>query len=204
MSEPLISLLDSSRTTDEAAAEIAAVPALLEEARAVVADLQLYATAKAGVSGVKTVIGRRFATYPQPQRSEGEAVAWWADYIDTLSDLSLASLEAAMRAYVADPASEFMPKPGRLRELARTTPSRALTRFYRAKGAIRLADQRTAQDPPARDAAEVRRMLAEFQAKTMPTELRRAEPMPSTAGKPDEGGITPQMREILARREANP
>lgn len=201
MSEALTSLLDSQDGNPEALQrEIAETPALLDEVREALPQLQAVAQAPAGRDGVKLVIGKRFALYPQPQRSEGESAAWWADYFDVLEDVPLASLEAAMRAYVADPKSEFMPKPGKLRELAFTTPSRSLTRFYRARRAVQIADEPKALPAPPVDPSLVRQMLAEFQAAT-DAKKARTPVMPSTAGKPDEGGLTPQMREVLARRQ---
>lgn len=196
LSPELTSLLDGSPDGVE---WIAQNRALLAEAEASLPALQHVATVKAGREGVKAVIGRRFALYPQPQRSDAEWASWWADYFDVLADVSLASLEAAMRAYVADPDSEFLPKPGRLREMAFITPCRSLQRYHRAKSAVALAQNPPALPGPPPDAAEVRALLAEYQAKTMPDEATRPT-MPSTAGKPDAGGLTPQMRALLARR----
>ncbi len=197
LSPELTALLDG---TPDGVEWIAQNPALLAEAEARLPALHHTATAKAGREGVKAVIGRRFALYPQPQRSDGEWAAWWSDYFDVLEDVALASLEAAMRAHVADPESEFMPKPGRLRELAFLTPCRSLQRYQRAKAAVALANapQRLA-GPPPEDSAKVREMLAEFQAKSMPREASKPV-LPSISGKPDEGGLTPQMRDLMERR----
>jgi hypothetical protein len=199
LSPELTALLDSDGSPDAAVRLIVDTVPLLVEARRVLPALQAVAETKAGEEGVKAVIGRRLATYPQPQRSEGEWNAWWADYFDALSDVSLASLEAGMRAYVADPASEFMPKPGRLRELASTTPCRSLSGYYRAKRAVQ-----TATEPPPAEIQRVspdavKSMLADYREKS-------AKPIPPAGsgayigGIPDEGGITPEMRELIARR----
>lgn len=198
LSPELTALLDGSPDGIE---WIAQNRALLVETEAALPALQHVATVKAGRDGVKAVVGRRFALYPQPQRSDAEWAAWWADYFDVLEGVPLASLEAAMRAYVADPESEFIPKPGRLRELAFLTPCRSLQRYQRARSAVALANtpQRLA-GPPAEDSAKVREMLAEFKAKSMPSDTQKPAPMPSIAGKPDEGGLTPQMRDLMARR----
>jgi hypothetical protein len=178
---------------------IVASPRLLEEARVALPSLKHTATAKAGEAGVKAVIGRRLATYPQPARSEGEWNAWWADYFDVLSDVALASLEAAMRAYVALPDSEFMPKPGRLRELAFITPCRSLGRYQRALRAVQVADEPPKLAGPPVDPTEARKWLADYRAGA----TKRAKPeLPSIAGQTDEAGITPRMRELLARRDA--
>ena len=200
MSEALSLRLDSTATTAEDAARLIATdPALLAEAKALLPSLERTAKLKAGHEGVKAVIGRRFALYPQPPRSEGEAAAWWADYFDVLADVQLASLEAAMRAYVADPESEFMPKPGKLKELAFTTPSRAMGRYYRAKAAIEWKDPAAPFVPSEEDRAQIRRMAEETAAALAPP--KPAKPtLPSIAGKADAGGVTPQMRAILARQ----
>jgi hypothetical protein len=201
LSPELTQLLDSAGSPDLAAREIIGCPALLDEVRQALPALRNVAFAKAGEDGVRAVIGRRLATYPQPARSEGEWDAWWADYFDVLADVGLASLEAAMRAYVALPDSEFMPKPGRLRELAFTAPCRSLQRFNRASRAIALADERlpdyTPPNPPA-DPAAVKQWLEDYRAGR--TSAKDQSQLPSIAGKPDETGITPQMREVLARR----
>lgn len=199
LSEALTSLLDSAGSPDRAVAEILAQSVLVAEARQALPALQHVATAKAGREGVKAVVGKRFALYPQPQRSDGEWAAWWEAYFDVLGDVPLASLEAAMRAYQADPQSEFMPKPGRLRELAFTTPCRSLLRYMRAKRVVDIADAPPQIQGPKPDAADVKAMLAEFNARAMPDENART-PLPSIAGKPDEGGLTPEMRALIARR----
>lgn len=198
----LSSLLDSTGSPDDAVRGILASSDLIEEARAALPALRHVATAKAGVEGVRKVIARRFATYPQPQRNEEEWAYWWADYIDTLSDLSLASLEAGMRQYVANPESEFMPKPGRLRELAFNAPCRSLLRYQRASRALQAADEAAKARPVASPemAAAVRDMARGAIAKLSEAKPPERPPLPSIGGQTDETGITPQMREVLARR----
>lgn len=205
----LSELLDHDGSPDRAAHEIAETPALIAEARVVLPALKTAATAKAETDGVRKVIAKRFALYPQPQRSDEEWAGWWADYLETLAGVSLASLEAAMRAYVARPDSEFMPKPGKLLDLAQTTPCRSLQRYYRAKRAIEIADRPRPPpmpdgdpEPGARvDPAEVRTMLAEFEAKSVTTAMKTKPELPSIAGKADEGGLTKEMRALMARRQ---
>lgn len=190
-------LLDSTGSPEAAVTAIAADPALVAELRAALPALRAVASAPAGTEGVKAVIGRRTALYPPTYRDEAEAAAWWLDYYDVLADLSLASLEAGMRAYVAQPDSEFMPKPGRLRELAFSAPCRSLTRVHRATLAIRRAET-PAEDPkPRADPAEVKALMEEFTAKT--SAGAKIPALPSIAGKVDEGGITSEMRALIAR-----
>lgn len=183
--------------------------ALREEARAALPALKAVAEHKAGEDGVRAVIGRRFALYPQPERDDGEWAAWWADYFDALADVPLACLEAAMRAWVQRPDAQFMPKPGELRDLAHRTPSRTLQRYQRAKRAIQIADNRDAPPKVVHVAPEgvnidhqaaIRKMLADYQASYVARQPVPRPAMPSTAGKPDAGGLTPQMRELIARR----
>lgn len=170
--------------------------------------LRAVAEHKAAEDGVRAVIGRRFSLYPQPERDDGEWVAWWADYFDALEGVPLACLEAAMRAWIAKPGSQFLPKPGELRDLAFRTPSRTLQRYQRAKRALQIADgqQPVLTYAPAEGVAidgpaEVARMLAEYQASFSARSVgARRSDKPSTAGKPDAGGLTPQMRELMARR----
>lgn len=199
MSEALTSLLDSTESPDAAVRGIIGDAGLLAEARSALPALKAVAESKAGTDGVKAVIGRRLALYPQPQRTDAEAAAWWADYYDTLADVTLASLEAGMRAYVALPGSEFMPKPGQLRELAFTAPCRSLSRYYRAKRALQIADTPLEIAAPRADPEAVKALLAEFEGRT----VAKAKPeLPSIAGKVDERGITAEMRALIARRQA--
>lgn len=200
LSPVLNSLLDSAGSHEFAEA-LRRSPALLTECMDALPALEFTARGKAGQPGVRAVIGRRFALYPQPPRTEGEWAAWWADYDDVLMDVPLASLEAAMRQWIADPSSEFMPKPGKLKELAFTAPCRSLMRYLNAKRAVDAAltalPAPERQTPPA-DPEEVKKWVATFTAKPTgkPT-------LPSIAGKPDETGITPQMRALLERRKAD-
>lgn len=188
-------------------AEIASSPALVREARQALPALRAYATQKAGPLGVREVIGRRFALYPQPERSPGEWTEWWSDYHEALDDCSLAGLEAAMAAYVRSPDSEFMPKPGKLLELARTVENSPAGAYARARRAVEQAERDLAErhraPPSDEQVAAVRRMLAEYQATfaCAPEDRAARTAMPATHGKTDETGITPELRAILARQQ---
>lgn len=174
---------------------------MLEEARVALPALQSIATAKAGEEGVHAVIKRRFPQFPQPERSAEDWRNWWADYYETLSHVPLASLEAGMRAYVATPGSEFMPKPWKLLELSDRTPSRSLGRYQRAKRALQFAEESLPAPEIERvDPAAVKEMLAEFQAKSVGA-VKKPE-LPSISGVVDERGVTPEMRALIARRSA--
>jgi hypothetical protein len=201
LSEELSALLDNDGSPEAAAQEVARWPHLVAQARDALPALRDVATHKAGEEGVSAVLGKRFVLYPQPQRSDAEWAAWWSEYFALLSDLPLASLEAGMRAWVASPDSEFLPKPGKLRELAQITPCLSLRRYHRAKRALALVEAEQAKRDPA-DPQAVRRMLDEFRAGTLKREdsPRGAAPMPDIGGVPDETGVTPQMRALLERQ----
>lgn len=204
LGQALSALLDDPGSPDQAAMAIASDGALVAQARIALPALQHAAMAKAGPDGVRKVIAKRFETYPQPQRTDEQWAAWWADYLETLADVSLASLEAGMRAYVAEPSSEFMPKPGRLRELAFTAPCRNMQRYYRAKRALQMADEpkplAITDAEATKRAEEVRALARDFLAK--PLDAPAKPTLPSIAGPVDDGGLTPMMRESMARRDA--
>lgn len=203
LSRALSELLDATGSPDEACRQIISDPGLLNEVKAALPALKEVAETMAGREGVMAVISRRFAIYPQPQRSAEEWDAWWADYFDVLADQPLASLEAGMRAWVARPESEFMPKPGQLRELAFTSPSRSLGRYYRAKRAIQLAEEKPLLTGPRVNPTDVRAMLADFNAKMGAGRSDQAKaPLPSISGKVDETGITPELRKVIERQRA--
>lgn len=214
LSPGLRSLLETERNDSQAVYEIARDPALKAEASAMVPVLRAAAMQLAGEEGVRHVIGRRFAMYPQPDRSDGEWAAWWADYFEVLADVSLAALEAGMLAHVRDPASEFMPKPGKLLELARGAPVKAVTSYTRARRAADYVEPRTYDDPRPVEPPQVRKMptaadrvairdMARQAVKDLQpkADVRLNVALPSIAGKPDEGGLTKEMRELIVRGE---
>jgi len=185
--------------------------ALRDEAKAVLPVLKAAAMQMAGEEGVTDVLGRRFALYPQPERTDAEWAAWWSDYFETLGGVPWSALEAAMAAYVRDPSSEFMPKPGRLLELARNTPNKAVRAYDRASKAVAYAQQAAAlpapserREPTAEERAAVMNMLGRYKSTMAQRDLDapKTPSMPSIAGKADERGVTPAMRELLARQRA--
>lgn len=209
LSPALQQLLDSDGSPDEAAKTIAGNLTIREEARAALPALKAMAEHPAGEEGVFAVVSRRFASLGKPNLSEEEWRNWWADYYDACADLPLASLEAGMRAWVSNPDAQFIPKAGHLRHLAEAAPSQTLRRYHRAKRALQIADggaPSTTDAPRIADpnqAAAIRKMrdecLASLKAAPNPLRGRQVE-MLSTAGKPDEGGLTKEMRALMARR----
>lgn len=203
-----------SRLLDEPGADlfapgrIASEPALREEVRRALPALRAVATHKAGKTGIMEILGRRFALYPQPARSDEMWAAWWSDYFEALGDVTYTALDAAMVAWVADPDSEFLPKPGKLLELAMRTPNAAHRRYARAAKAMEIcghaerADAEPIPPPSAEEVAQVRKMLAGYQQKMAMRDIEKPvrPPMPNTAGKPDAGGLTAEMRALLAQQ----
>lgn len=118
-------------------------PALVEEARAVLPVLLSAARQPAGLEGVQDVLGRRFVTYPQPSRSEGEWAAWWDDYHEVLKDVPWGDLDAAMVEYMKGADADFMPKPGKLLALAQGIRSKAWRAYCAAREIVDDADRPT-------------------------------------------------------------
>lgn len=119
-----------------------------------------------------------------------------------------------MLAYVRDGSSEFMPKPGKLRDLARSSPAWVMSAYSRARRVAeyeppKVYDNPTPVEPPplrtmsqADTNEAIRKMHADFLKANLAREVA-AKPnvdLPSIAGKPDAGGLTPQMRDLIARR----
>jgi len=225
ISPGLTSLLNFEPSGDRAVAEIARTPALRAEAERVLPALKDVATRPAGLEGVRRVIGSRRVLFPQPERTPAESAAWWADYLDALEHLPEGAIEAAMQAWVKLPEAEFMPKPGKLLELAKTTPNRSIRAYERAKAAVefkpeptheRLSPDKIAEmvaplanrprvEPSAADKERVRQQMREYIAADDAKKLAKKSAscdMKSTAGTTDETGITPQMRAIIEARNA--
>lgn len=193
-------------------ADIATDPALLAETKRLLPSLQARASWPAGTEGVKQIVGRRFAIYPQPERSDGEWSAWWADYFDALKDLPAPALAQAMADWVKTDA-EFMPKPGQLRQLALNTRYREAIAYDRARRAteyrppytgpryvIEAPTARGIPEPTAAEKAAVRRMLANYLRDQTAREGTPLAERPPTHGATDETGITPQMRALMERQ----
>lgn len=156
---------------------------------------------------IKSIIGSRFATFPQPQRDEGEAAAFFADYFDALDGLSASMIEAGMAAHVKDPDAEFLPKPGRLAHLARTEP--ATGRWSRAHSRARLAVERSRAlpSPMAAPASrpskqEMSAMMADFHSRMAAKApvVRTAPRRPTPSARVDGRGISDDARRNLRER----
>jgi hypothetical protein len=199
---------------DEAFQRITRDEGMLAECKRTWGALADAARAPAGEKGVMRVIATRFPVFPQPDRSEGEWLVWWDAYTDALEDLPEEALEAGMREYLRQPDAEFLPKPGKLRELARqatTATARAagiaarcaaytppdFSRAHPPTEAPKLQRMPTA-DERKRDvvlAEDVCRQLSETAAKGRPPDRQWFVPIT------DEHGVTQAMREAMARRQ---
>lgn len=210
----LKALLEQEPSTDEAVARIVGAPALIEEVRSLLPVLQEHARRPAGEDGVKRVVGRRFALFPQPERDEDEWGAWWSAQFDVLADLPEPALEAGMVAWARQPDSQFLPAPGKLRELALTTENRAARAYHRARLAVEYRPPfdgeplqisaptpRAIPEPTKADKDRVRAMAANFAAQAearRPPQTFREPPPPAGI---DEKGLSPEMRALMAKGE---
>ncbi len=181
---------------------------MLAEAQAALPALRACAEYPSGQAGVRDVIGRRFALYPQPERSDGEWEAWWEDYLDALQDVPLAALTAAMSTWVKRPESQFLPKPGELRALALESVTREGLACDTIWSASRIANNRRVVEPEPEapkispeERERVKAMVADFlkQAKS-----RQPAPvvMRPNHGKTDETGITPELRALVEKQRS--
>jgi hypothetical protein len=178
---------------------------MLAEARQALHALRCCATQAAGPDGVRRVVGRRLVTYPQARMPEEQWAAWWQDFYDACADLSEAALEAGMAAWVRNPTSQFMPKPGQLRELAQATPNRAVRAYTRITDAVRQAQippmhvvepgYVPPEAPPRPSKEEVAKLMANFRAKMAEVSPANTKPaIPPCHGPTDESGLTAHMR----------
>ncbi|MBO9710547.1 MAG: hypothetical protein J7521_20290 [Caulobacter sp.] len=220
ISRGLGALLNVEPQNSRAVSEIVSTPALLDEARRLLPDLQRYATQPAGPEGVYRVLASRRVIFPQPVRTPEESDAWYGAYYDVCADLPETALEVGMQAWVAKPDSQFMPKPGELRALALATPSRLVRAVDRCRAAVEYEAPKppiespydfgsTMRRPPplptAADREHVRRQMRDFLAKDddrrAKADHKRRNDGPSIAGPADEKGVTPAMRALLAKRD---
>lgn len=162
---------------------------------------------------IKTVISTRFALFPPPIRNEQEWAAWWSDYFDALSDQTPFAVEAGMAAWVRQPEAEFMCKPGKLRELAATTPNnnrwaKAYDRAKRATHVLPAPEPVQIEDRSNRPSSEeIAAVMADFHAT-----MRDKDPLakykakgsrPTPSARVDNTGISQEMRAKLAEQRAD-
>jgi hypothetical protein len=156
---------------------------------------------------IAKILAAQFALYPQPTRTDAEWGAWWSSYTNALDDLPPTAIDAGMAAYIKGPDSEFFPKPGKLRELARTVPNplamacEALRREFdrRQRGQQQLAAPEPQPEPAPKES--VREMLADFQRQMAQRAPPKRAPLPPSPVKVDERGLSKAMRDHMANRE---
>lgn len=209
-------------SADTSIALIAQSPALVDECLAVLPAFINAELRPASEAEIMEALGRRFALFPQPDRSDAEWSAWWGEYFDALDGLSLLSLEAGMRAWVREPDAEFMPKPGRLRELAKTAPVMESKICYRMKSVVRAYEQAQAiartercrlenlepVEPTPEEIADdlaKKQMVAEYLVESRQRRREREAAKPKAnfqQGRVDHTGITAELRAIMESQRA--
>lgn len=201
MSPPLWRLASSNLDASTEIQDIVADPQLHAEAKALAPRLAARASG-AGPAGVRAALAPLVLVY-----GVGEAAkqpAFWDAY-DVLAGLPHEALDAGVKDYLAAPDSQFFPKPGPLKAMCDKHAEPIFKAAYRISRAASIeAPKRrivSEQERAAvhRMAAEVAERLKDAGARAWP---KRASPedLPSIAGKADETGITPQMRELMAKR----
>lgn len=216
ISPGLNSLLNFEPNADRAILEIAKTPVMLEEAKRVLPALRDSATRPAGEAGVYRVIASRRALFIQPERTPQESAAWYNDYYETLEHLPESAIEAAMQAWIKLPEAEFMPKPGKLLELTKTTPNRAIKAYQRCKAAVEYVPPRqidrvpldlptmakAPHQPTQADKDRVKRMAREFieADDARKKALKATKDIPPVSAPTDETGVSAGMRELLERQ----
>lgn len=208
LSGPLSSWLLTERSDPVAIDTIRKSPILRDEAAAAVPALRAAALTPATEAQIRAIIGQRFALFPQPERSDGEWAAWWAAYFDALADLTPFAVEAGMAAWVRSPDAEFLCKPGKLSELARTVPNdnRWARAHHRAVSATAPAATEAVK-PPAEAGArptpeEVDAVMAGFRERMTamdPFARIHLKAQKTPQAKVDETGVSAEMRAMLDR-----
>lgn len=202
ISTPLWRLLSSNVGAAAEIEEIASDPRLRSEALAVLPKLMARA-APSGDERVRNALQPLILVYGASEATRSPA--FWQAYYRALAPLPVEALARGVEDYLAAPDSEFFPKPGPLRALCDKHAEPIFKAASRAKRALELPKyNRTPITPEER--AKVLQMAREAGEKLSLT-AASAFPkppggeLPNTAGKPDEGGITPQMRALMARQQ---
>jgi hypothetical protein len=88
----------------------------MRELPVVVAQLERHVE-PCGAKWVAAILGPLLTLYGVPDKSEGEAKAFWGFYIDALGGLPREAVAAGVAEYVSAADSEFFPKPGPLKAI---------------------------------------------------------------------------------------
>jgi hypothetical protein len=162
VSAPLWRLLVHEPVVEIAVDEVCRNPVLHDEVRRAYPVLASHA-AGCGPMAVSQILGKLFAVYPQPERSDPEWLAFWQAYQEDLGDLPAEAVEDAVKDYRRSAGAEFFPKPGPLRALALKRAEPICKAAYRAK---RCAESLPRQEPTPETLAE-RQEIARWVRKTL-------------------------------------
>lgn len=208
LSSPLRSWLLDETSDAHAVKAIAASDLLRGEAAMMLPVLRQAALRPATMDEIQMILKPRFETLGvKTDRTPEQWAVWWADYADALEGLPAAAIEAGIRAYLKQPGAEFMPKPGKLRELASATPNdgkwvRAYTRAKAATAPEPVVKAMTDEDRTA-VRAQVGDLVATLEAKAMAkTQQMRGRTglRPTPSAKVDSVGVSDEMRRLLIRQ----
>ena len=194
MSGTLRTLLLGSGTRSEAVEEIAASPALRDELRMTLPELER-TIAGCGPEAVKAALAPLVVLFSVGEQAK--VGVWWRAYLDALAGLPADAVQAACREYPTLSDSEFMPKPGPLRALAVKHGAQAFQAVGRAREALsaplpkRLGP--TTPEVTAKVAADLRRCI-----KRPPPAKPFAPPPTPTDGR----GLSPAMAARLETTRA--
>lgn len=109
-------LTDASVPWADAIRELAQDPIARSELEVVVWDLER-TIEPCGPETVVETLAPLLALYGVGKKSAAEAEAFWGFYLDALGSLPAEALRLGVAEYVADPKSEFFPKPGPLKAI---------------------------------------------------------------------------------------
>lgn len=100
----------------DAVRDLAEDPEARRELVAVVGQLERHAE-PCGPKWIAATLGPLLSLYGVADKSEAENRTFWGFYIDALGNLPREAVAAGVAEYVADPKSEFFPKPGPLKAI---------------------------------------------------------------------------------------
>lgn len=211
------------RDEDDAIEEIARNKLLLDQARGFLPELKRRATEAAGIRGLREVMMRYMHVYPQPERTSEEWTLWWFPYEDALANVPQSAIEAGLRAWSLMPDSEFLPKPGKFRELAMSARNPASAAYLIAHKATIRAAQIAAMEakpqlarhevhvlpqklveraePTAEQKAHVRAMAAQFRAQVQANKPERPILPPTPVTFAPGTHLSPAMIEAMQRQD---
>jgi hypothetical protein len=131
-------LTNAGDTWAEASRAIAEDPQSLGELTHVVDRLLVHAE-PCGAEAVGKALAPLLTLYGVQSKNPSEWKAFWGFYVDALGDLPAEALKAGVADYVADPKSEFFPKPGPLKAMCERHAIPIRMAASRARKALQIA-----------------------------------------------------------------